>query len=85
MKWLRAVEPAEITRIVRDQHEVSFGGMAQDVPVLPSGLADMRHVLGLMAGQDGNRNQIDAQALIDQKSHSGPIAASFWRVLRIGG
>jgi hypothetical protein len=85
MQRLLPIEPAKIAGIVRDQHEIPFGGMAQDVPVLPPGLADMSDVLGFVAGLAGHRNEIDAQALIDQKSHSIPIGTSFRRVLRIGG
>jgi hypothetical protein len=59
--------------------------MADNVPVLPTGLADMGDVLGFVSSLSGDRNQIDAQALIDQKPHSIPIGTSFRRVLRIGG
>ncbi len=59
--------------------------MAGDVPVLPSCLADTGDVLGFVPGLAGDRNQIDAQTLIDQKPHLTSIVASFRRVLRTGG
>ena len=80
-----ALEPPEVTGVVGDHDEVPFGGVARNVPVLPSGLADMCHVLGFLAGLTGNRNQIDAQTLIDQKFHPAAIDASFRRVLSAGG
>ncbi len=71
-------------RRVRDQHEVPGSGMARDVPVLPSGLPDMGNMLGFVSGLARDRNQIDGQALIDQKPHPTWIVASFRRVLRAG-
>lgn len=54
VKRLRPVEPAEIAGVVGDQHKVAFGGVAQDVPVLPPGHADMGNVLSLIASQAGD-------------------------------
>ena len=58
--------------------------MAGDVPVLPSGLADTGDVLRVVPRLAGDRNQIDAWTLIDQKSHLTPIVAGFRRVLCAG-
>ena len=45
----------------------------------------MGDVPGFESSLAGNQDLIDAQALIDQKSHPVLIDASFRRVLRIGG
>jgi hypothetical protein len=42
-------------------------------------------VLGFVSRVAGNRNQIDAQTLIDQKSHFIAMVISFRRMLRAGG
>jgi hypothetical protein len=44
-------------------------------------LADMSDMLGFMPSLAGDRNQIDAQTLIDQKPHATSIDASFRRRL----
>jgi hypothetical protein len=41
-------------------------------------------VLGFVPGMVGGQNQIDAQTLIDQKSHRTSIVASFRRVVCTG-
>ena len=85
MHRLHRIEPAEIAGVVGDQHEIAFGGVARDVPVLPSGLADTGDMLGFVPGLAGDRNRIDAQTLIDQEPHRTSIVASFRRVLCAGG
>ena len=50
MQWLRPIELPEIARVVGDENEIVFARVTQDVPVLPTGPADMRDVLGFMTG-----------------------------------
>jgi hypothetical protein len=65
-------------------HEIPVAGVADDIPVLPSGLANVDNMQGFMADLAGNRNQIDTPALIDQESHPASIVASFCRLRCIG-
>jgi hypothetical protein len=68
VKRQRRVESPEISGVVRDQHKIAGIGIAQDVPVLPSGLAGACDMLSLVSGFGSDCGQIDAQALIDQTS-----------------
>jgi hypothetical protein len=52
-------------------------GVAHDIPVLPTGAADMRDVLGLMAAIPGDSDQVDTEALVDQESHDTAMVSSF--------
>jgi hypothetical protein len=57
MQWLRRIELPEIARVVGDENEIVFARITHDLPVLPTGPADMRDVLGFMTGfiGDGDR------------------------------
>jgi len=85
VKQMARIEPPEIAGIVRDHHKVSVNGMTHDVPVRPSSFADAGDMLSFVTGMAGDGNQIDTQALINQKFHVFPNVASFRRVLLAGG
>ena len=55
--------------------EYALSGIAGDVPILPSGFADMGDVLGFVSRLAGDRKSVDGQALIDQKPHPARIHA----------
>lgn len=57
MHRLRRVELAEIARIIGHEDEISGARVAHDIPVLPASAADMRDVLGFMAGFPGDGDQ----------------------------
>jgi len=73
---LRRVKTPEVARIVGDQDEIAVAGIARDIPVLPAGFANMRNVMGFMAGLSGYGNQVDGETLVDQEPHDTGIAAS---------
>jgi hypothetical protein len=52
--------------------------------VLPAGTADMRDVLGFMAGSPGDGDQVDAEAFVDQKPHDTAMVSSRRRPWRTG-
>ena len=86
MQWGRRIELPKIAGVVGDQHEVAVCRSAHDIPVFPAGLADPGDVLSFVPGFACDRDQIDAEALIDQKPHPASIAASFrrWRRMAFG-
>jgi len=73
---LRRVKTPVVARIVGDQDEIAVAGIARDIPVLPAGFANMRNVMGFMAGLSGYGNQVDGETLVDQEPHDTGIAAS---------
>ena len=79
MQRLGRIEAPEIARIVGDEDKIAIAGVARDVPVFPAGLADMRDVLGVMAGLPGNGNQVDAETFVDQKPHDTATVSSLRR------
>jgi len=85
VKPLCGIKPAKVAGVVGDKHEVTFGRMTRDVPVLPAGLANSGHVLRFVPRVVGDRDQIDAQTLIDQKPHPVAIVANFRREVCVGG
>ena len=84
MQRLRCVELPEIARVVGDEDKIAVARVAHDIPVLPAGAADMRNVLGFMAGFPGDGDQVDAEALVDQKPHDTVMVSSFRRPRRTG-
>jgi hypothetical protein len=79
MQRLRRIELPEIARVVGDEDEITLACLAHDIPVLPTGAADMRDVLGFMAAFPGDSDQVDTEALVDQEPHDTAMASSFRR------
>ena len=78
------VDFPEVAGVVGHQHEIPFGRVSRDVPVFPAGLADPGDMLGFVSGDVRDRDQIDAEAFIDQKPHQASAAASLRRIRRTG-
>lgn len=70
---VRPHRATEVARIIGDQHEITLANVARNIPVFPTGLADMRDMLRIMAGFPGNFDKADAKALVDQKSHDAAM------------
>jgi len=81
---LRQVKLPEIARVVGDEDKISVAGIAHDIPILPAGAADMRDVLGFMAGFPGDGDQVNAEAFVDQKPHDTAMVSSRRRPRRTG-
>jgi hypothetical protein len=84
MKRLRGVESAEVAGVVGYKDQVASAGVTHDIPVLPAGAADPRDVLRLMAGIAGDGQEIDAQALVDQKPRDKAMLSRLRRLRRTG-
>jgi hypothetical protein len=79
VQLLCLIETAEIAGVVGDEDKITVTRIAGDVPVLPTGLADMCHVLGVMAHLPGDSDQVDAEAFVDQKPHDAAMMSSLRR------
>jgi hypothetical protein len=84
MQRLGRIETPKIARVVGDEDEVAVACVADDVPVFPPGLADMRDMLGVMARLPGDGNQVDAETFVDQKPHDTAMVSSLRRARRTG-
>ena len=84
MQGLGRIELPEVARVVGNEDEIAFAGVARDIPVLPASPADMRDVSGFMAGLPGDGNQVDAEAFVDQKPHDTAMAPRRRRPRRTG-
>ena len=71
MQRLLCVKLPEVRSIVRDQGEIVLARMAQDVPVFPPSLADVRNVTRFVACFGRNSHELNAETLINQKPHEG--------------
>jgi hypothetical protein len=82
MQQLCRIELPEIARVVGDEDKIAHAGVADDVPVFPAGAGHMREVLGFIAGLPGDSDQVDADALVDQKPHDIAMASRWFQLLR---
>jgi hypothetical protein len=84
MQRLRRVETPEIAGVIGDEDKVSVACIAHNVPVFPSGLADMCYVLGVMARLPGDGNQVGAETFVDQEPHDTAMVSTRRRALCAG-
>jgi hypothetical protein len=76
MQLLLRIKTSKVARVVGDQSEVAVAGVAHNVPVFPTSPADVRDVVGLMAGLSGHSNQMNAEAFVDEKPHGSVMVSN---------
>ena len=84
MQRLPCIKLPEIARVVGDEDEIAFAGVARNIPVLPASPANARDMSGFMAGFPGYSDKVDGEAFVDQKPHDTVIASSSRRLRRTG-
>jgi hypothetical protein len=71
----------EVPPVDSDDDVVVLDRKGDEIPVLPTALADVRHVGRVVAARLGYRDEFAVQALIDEKN--GPSAARRERACRL--
>ena len=62
---------SEIGGIVGDENKIILARVAQNIPVLPAGFADVRHVMRFITGLGRDGHELNAETLVDQEPHAG--------------
>lgn len=68
---LVGVEPPEIGSIVCNENKIVLASVAQDIPILPPRLANMRYVMRLVPRIGCDAYEFNTETLVDQEPHGG--------------